>query len=521
LGIALAVARDRAERNEKIKQQFLANMSHEIRTPMNAVMGINRLLLEKQPRHDQLRYLNGIRKASDNLLHIVNDILDISKIESGKMELETVDFSLRDVIGQVAEVLSHKAAEKGIALLTDLDDDMSDVYIGDPLRLSQVLMNLAGNAVKFTSRGTVIIQISQAGGAQGIRFSVADTGIGIPTEKLETIFESFTQATNSDTRNYGGTGLGLTISRQLVELMGGRLEVESTAGAGSVFTFTLLLPVGSPARLKHAEEGTSVDASALAGLRVLVVDDHEYNRMVARDTLLSKAAVHVEEAANGREAIEKLRHASFDLVLMDVQMPEMDGYEATKHIRAHLPPPKNAVPVIALTASVIRSDLDKCLEAGMNDYVPKPFGVVRLLTSIAKHTGRNLYVREAYPEKQPDHAEVNGLTDLTYLRSFCENDPERIKKYIRIFLESVPVVADKIKAAAAEREWIHISSQAHGVKTKLNMMGMSGTRDLATRIELACRMPVPDANRILKLTNRFVADILAAEMELRTQLAAF
>ncbi|MEO5570758.1 MAG: ATP-binding protein, partial [Bacteroidia bacterium] len=383
----------RAEQSEKFKQQFLANMSHEIRTPMNAVMGMTNLLIDKNKNTENFKYLDGIQKSSDTLLHIINDILDFSKIEAGKIELEQIDFSIRDVVDQVKLTLHHKAEEKGLHLITKIENNVPDILIGDPVRLNQVLMNLAGNAIKFTEKGSVCITVSPIpsfpggervasaqetpplrGGRVGLLFSITDTGIGIPKDKLQSVFESFSQAHASDARKFGGTGLGLTISKQLVELMDGKISIESEEGSGTTFSFEIDFAMGSKERLQEQKTAEDIDGSILNGLRILVVDDNEFNRIVAIDTLLSKAAVEIVEAHNGMEAVEWLSKKDFDVVLMDVQMPVMDGYEATRQIRNPQSAIRNhKIPVIALTASVVRSDLDKCRAAGMNDYVPKPF----------------------------------------------------------------------------------------------------------------------------------------------------
>src|SRR5688572_20715719 len=384
----LAIAKEKAEQSEKFKQQFLANMSHEIRTPMNAVMGMTNLLLDKNPRNDQLNYLQGVQKSSSILLHIINDILDISKIEAGKIELEQIDFVLKEVVEQVRQTLHHKASENGIQLIVDFDQIIPEVVVGDPVRLNQVLMNLAGNAIKFTEKGSVTIEVTKID--SGIKFAIIDTGVGIPQDKIQSIFESFNQAHSSDTRKFGGTGLGLTISRQLVELMEGEITIESEPGAGSTFSFIINYPEGSLQKVLDQKSSEQIDGSILNGLRILIADDNEYNRTVACDSLKSKANVQITEAIHGADALEKLSQQKFDVILMDIQMPVMDGYEATRTIRRDFPNPINTIPVIALTASVIRSDLDKCRQAGMTDYVSKPFRVSQLLTTIAKVTGREL-----------------------------------------------------------------------------------------------------------------------------------
>ncbi|MEI7663373.1 MAG: ATP-binding protein [Bacteroidota bacterium] len=489
--------KERAEQSERFKQQFLANMSHEIRTPMNAVMGMTSLLIDNNPRDDQQQYLRGIKQSSDILLHIINDILDLSKIESGKMELEKMDFSLGETVGQVVETLKHKADEKGLALLADIGTDIPDVLLGDPVRLNQILMNLVGNAIKFTEKGSVRIRVSAAGSdnftSVKMRFSITDTGIGIPKDKLDTVFESFKQVNTSDSRKYGGTGLGLTISRQLVELYGGEISIESEEGAGTTFSFILNMDRGSAERLhQHLAASANINGHILDGLRILIADDNEYNRVVAFDTLKSKADVEIQTAVNGREVIGILREYDFDVILMDVQMPEMNGFEATKFIRENLPVPKKDIPIIALTASVLRTDLDKCRQAGMNSYIPKPFSASQLIRGIAELLDIKAGTVENVAQEFKADVPVDGkVTDMTYLRNFCEDNGMKMNKYIKMFLESAPVLIEKINNALAADDFTGIADQLHGFKTKFIMMGMNRTGTLSVYLEQQCREVSP------------------------------
>ncbi|MBK7036123.1 MAG: response regulator [Bacteroidetes bacterium] len=495
--------RIRAEQSEKFKQQFLANMSHEIRTPMNAVMGMTGLLIEKNPRSDQFNYLDGIKKSSDNLLHIINDILDLSKVEAGKMELEKIDFSLRDMIEQVKQILNYKAEEKGLELITDIDFTIPDVLIGDPTRINQVLINLTGNAIKFTEKGSVTISVSSRQLAvdnsetsnakfQTLNFSIIDTGIGIPKDKLQTVFESFSQANASDTRIHGGTGLGLSISKQLVELMGGKIFIESEEGAGTIFSFEINLPVGSMERMQEQKSSEQIDGSILNGLKVLIVDDNEYNRVVVHDTLKLMADVEIFQATNGQEAIDAVCQYEFDIILMDVQMPLMNGYEATMYIREKMHAPKNAIPVIALTASVIRSDLDKCRAAGMNDYVPKPFKKAQLISAIARATGREMKFTtkktDAVDREKENHYSVSNLS---YLEKF--------------------VLIEKLNTALLNNDLEEIASQVHGFKTKWIMMGMTESKALAQILEQQYRGKEQDISvkeNVLKLMEQIQVAIM-------------
>ena len=383
----LEAEKERAEQSERVKEQFLANMSHEIRTPLNAILGMTRLLLDKEPRTDQLKYLNSIKHASDNLLVIINDILDLSKIEAGKINFERIPFQLRSELQAVADTVKVNADDKGLELKLDIAPDVPAYLNGDPFRLNQILLNLVGNAIKFTEKGSVTIKaelLSTNDKKVEMKFTVIDTGIGIAQDKLDYIFDMFTQESSSTTRKFGGTGLGLAICKKLVELQGGAIEVHSTVGVGSQFCFRITYelaetPVGAD------DQTTTTDQRNLKDLRILLAEDNEFNQMVAVDTLESAIpGAIVDVAHNGREAVEMVLKNTYDLVLMDIQMPEMDGHEATRTIRSNTDHRVNAIPIIAMTASVIKAEVDKCFESGMNAFVGKPFSVEELLDKIAK-----------------------------------------------------------------------------------------------------------------------------------------
>ncbi|GBL34758.1 hybrid signal transduction histidine kinase K [Filimonas sp.] len=500
--------KERAEQSEKFKQQFLANMSHEICTPMNAVMGMTSLLMDKNPRPDQIHYLDGIKKSSDNLLHIINDILDLSKIEAGKMELENIDFSIREIVDQVQQTLQHKADEKKIELKLNIDPALPDILMGDPVRLNQVLINLTGNAIKFTETGSVSIHlklIDKKLQTNSLAFSVIDKGIGIPEDKLDSVFEGFSQANASDTRKFGGTGLGLTISKQLVAMMGGEITLKSKEASyindkdhGTTFSFTIAMEDGSVDRLhKRILSEEQIDGSILNGLRILIVDDNEYNRIVATDTLLSKATLYIQTAESAKEAIEALKEKTFDVILMDLQMPEMDGYEATRYIRTRFAPPGNNIPIIALTASVLRHDLDKCLQAGMNSYISKPFKASQLIAGIAAALHIELKpinlapsLKKTETQQIPEEEKnipMRPVTNLNYLTTFCEGNMERMKKYIGMFTSSTPAFLEKMENALSTGNYEEIANQVHAARTKLVMMGMEESKELSIQIEKACR----------------------------------
>lgn len=348
-----------------VRGRFVALMSHEIRTPLNGVLGMNQLLQET-PMSDEQRQLVGVAiGATRSLQGILDDILDFSKLDAGKITLEEIPFELQRIVHEAAALFLGGAGEKGVALECHLDPSAPAWVTGDPTRLRQVLRNLLSNAVKFTNSGLVRLEIQR--GADGLRFRVSDSGIGISPEVTRRLFEPFTQAEESTTRRFGGTGLGLSISRELVELMGGTLTVESQVGEGSCFSFALRLSEVAPPQAPSAV----MEAARVVGLRILVAEDNPVNQLLAR-RLLTKNQHEVVIVENGLLAVEAARGQEFDLVLMDIRMPVMNGLEATRAIRA-LPGAAGRLPIIALTANAMSEDRDACFEAGMNDFIPKPF----------------------------------------------------------------------------------------------------------------------------------------------------
>lgn len=371
---------------QKFRDQFLANMSHEIRTPMNAIVGLTNLLLKSPLNEIQDKYLHVIKKSGANLLVIINDILDLAKLEAGKMELEQVPFPLHTALQNIHTILNLKAEEKGISLTLDIGADVPPYVLGDETRITQVLMNLSGNAIKFTEKGGVTIKaevLETGDDVRLIRFGVRDTGIGIPADKIDKIFESFGQASADTTRKFGGTGLGLTISRQLVEMHGGQLSVQSVPGEGSEFYFSIHYTVAEPPAEPDGVSEVSVEA--LQGKRLLLVEDNAFNQMVAVDTLADMfPGIQVDVAPDGKTAIEMASSNDYQLIFMDIQLPDIDGFEVTRFIRQDIPAPRNAVRICAMTASVTKELIDQCMESGMDDYQMKPFRPEDLQQSVLR-----------------------------------------------------------------------------------------------------------------------------------------
>ena len=415
-------AKEAAEVAGRHKSEFLANMSHEIRTPMNAILGFAGLALRQEPESRLRDHLEKIVLSGRSLLGIINDILDFSKIEAGRLQLESAPFQLQAVLSQMAGMFSHQAAEQGLTFSVGAAPDVPAALVGDPLRLGQVLVNLLGNALKFTPAGSVRLQVDRlpdSGGCALLRFSVQDTGIGTSPEQQERLFEAFSQGDASTTRVYGGTGLGLAISRHLVALMGGTITLSSELGVGSIFRFTARFPYpvadaegwGGDEPVAEAPEGSAEIAALLAGAKVLLVEDNLINQQVAQ-VILEEAGVSVDIAGTGLEAVAMVDRTSYRAVLMDIQMPELDGYQATGRIREQAR--HRDLPIIAMTAHAIAGYREQCLAAGMNDYVTKPVEPEVLYRVLARWIRRDAPAGPLAPAPAPVPVPIEAMAGLDF-----------------------------------------------------------------------------------------------------------
>ena len=484
----LRKAKSEAEYSAHAKEIFLANMSHEIRTPMNAIMGMGRLLKKSTLENQQMFYVDAIQNASENLLVIINDILDFSKIEAGKVTIENIGFKLHQILDQALVVMKHKAEEKDLLLNYHIDDQVASVLIGDPFRINQVILNMLSNSIKFTEKGSVKINCHYLRGDefyQHLRIDIEDTGIGMSHEFLSHLFEKFTQEDESVTRKFGGTGLGMSISKQLIELMGGRIEVKSEKGVGTTISIYLKMNVGEQKDIPQKDE-KNADTRSLKSKRILLVEDNAMNRLVASVVLKDFGAV-IDEAEDGEKAIEKLREDHYDLILMDLQMPVKDGLETTQYIREYL---DKTIPIIALTANAIKGEAERCLSAGMNDFISKPFDEEKLIQIVAKWIGDENAQKVDIELLKGTDTEV--LYDLTKLKAISRGNNDFVDKMVSLFMEEIPVSMNSMLEAFNNYDYPKIQAIAHRLKPSIHNMGIESVALGLGRLELLAKEAEPN-----------------------------
>ena len=456
---------------KEMQQTFLGKMSHEIRTPMNGVVGMVNLLNTTRLTEEQQEFVDCIKESSVNMIRIINDILDVTKIQAGKLVFEETEFVLKNLVNSVIFTLKAVADQKNIQLISQIDSLIPDNLIADPVRLNQILLNLADNALKFTDKGSISITVLMKENTPNnikLEFMVADTGIGIAPNKINAIFDSFTQAQSDTTRKYGGTGLGLTIAKQLIEQQNGEVRVTSKEGKGTTFTFTFNFKpvVHDSAAEKLKQENMKIHP--LAGYHILLVEDNIMNQRVAKYTI-EKWGAKMTIADCGANALELLMSNKYDLILMDIQMPEMNGLQATSKIRKEL---KCKTPIMAMTASVMQGERENCIKAGMNDYISKPFNPAELNQKIF-----SLITEEGALSNRK-------VVNVNYLRNAVGNDEEAVKEILEIYLSKTPVMLEELEMHQKAGNYAEVQSIVHNLKSSVGILGADNAHHTLDIIEM-------------------------------------
>ncbi|PCJ94024.1 MAG: hypothetical protein COA50_12745 [Flavobacteriaceae bacterium] len=471
----------KSQKASESKELFLTNMSHEIRTPLNGIIGMIRELDKGQMSNKQRGYVNSAKKASRHLLSVVTNILEITKIEAGELQLVPEHFGIQELLDDVAAMLKPQMKHKDISLNINIGENVSEAFIGDEPRIRQILLNLAGNAIKFTEKGEVVIDcvgFRKSKSKQELSFTISDTGIGMDDKYMTTIFKKFQQEDPSISRKFGGTGLGLFITKKLVDLMGGNLQVYSVKGKGTEMQVRLPLPIGTLSIVSKRE--VYVANESLDSARVLLVEDHEMNRLVAANTL-NLLNVEITEATNGLEAVRLLKKETFDLILMDIQMPIMSGMDATKIIRNEL---KIKTPIIALSANAFKSEIDACMKIGMNDYVTKPYEEQDLLRVVVKH--HKTAIKERKQKRTPtekDSNEGNKPYNLRMLNEMSRGDANFVHRMLSLFVDTTPMYLKQINTFYKENDIVGLKKVAHKIKPSIDNMGITSIKQDVRDIE--------------------------------------
>jgi signal transduction histidine kinase/CheY-like chemotaxis protein/HPt (histidine-containing phosphotransfer) domain-containing protein len=472
-----------AEHSARLKDRFLSGISHELRTPLNGVLGMADLLADTHPSPEQLEYINTIRVSANNLITIINDILDYSRIKSGDVKFAEEQFNLVELLNGISQNIRIKAVQKQLVFSMTTEQGVPELIIGDKARLGQVLMNILGNAVKFTEKGSIRFHITshvlEEDTAQFV-FTITDTGIGISSERLPFIFDTFSPGSGNDTQKSEGTGLGLAIARQLIDLMNGSIQVASEVDKGSTFTITLRYKFTSPVA---GGKNTEPKVCNLAEVSLLLVEDNKVNQFLGKQ-ILTKLGFMVQIAGNGREALEMINKNHYDLILMDVNMPIMNGYELTQLIRKQLPDLKNKIPIVALTAYASPLEKEKAISIGMNDYITKPYSPQELLHVILKQL--NIRMPEGKAAAAATGEKIKGPAAsgmIAHLREIMNGNEEDLKKMLGMYIEQIPMINGLIKTAITAKNWDEVYQQAHKLKSSVKVLNIIRMSELISLIE--------------------------------------